>query len=86
MHLRAAFVQTQRLSDALLSDLSKFLLAVGTGVFDGCPLLNAFHAKCMPAVDYGLLLFEVLYAYNALKDRLLVQISTFLLLFQVIFV
>ena len=72
MHLRAAFVQTKRLSDALLCDLSKFLLAVGTGVLDGGPLLNAFHAKCMPAVDYGLLLFEVLYADNALKDSLLV--------------
>ena len=72
MHLRAALVKTKRLSDALLCDLSEFLLAVGTCILDGGPLLNAFHAKRMPTVDYGLPLFEVLYAYDALKDRLLV--------------
>ena len=72
MHLRTALVETKRLSDALLCDLSKFLLAVGTGILDGGPLLNALHTKGMPAVDDGLLLFEVLDAYDALKDRLLV--------------
>ena len=72
MHLRTALVETKRHSDALLCDLSKFLLAVGTGILDGGPLLNALHAKGMPAVDDGLLLFEVLDAYDALKDRLLV--------------
>ena len=86
MHLRTALVETKRLSDALLCDLSKFLLAKRTGTLDDGPLLNALHAKGMPAVDDGLLLFEVLDAYDTLKDRLLVQISTLLLLFQVIFV
>ena len=84
MHLRTALVETQRLSDALLCDLSKFLLAVGAGILDGGPLLNALHAKGMSAVDYGLLLLEVLDAYDALKDRLLVQINTLLLLFLVV--
>ena len=86
MHLGTAFVETQRLSDALLRDLSKFLLAVGAGILDGGPLLNALHAKGMPTVDDGLLLFEVLDAYDALKDRLLVKINALLLLFLVMFV
>ncbi len=72
MHLRTAFVKSKRLSDTLLCDLSKFLLAVGAGILDGGPLLNAFNAECMPAVDYGLLLFEVFNAYYALQDHLLV--------------
>jgi hypothetical protein len=72
VHLRAAFIKAKRLSDALLCDLSEFLLAVGTGILDGGPLLNAFHAKRMPTVNYGLPLFEVFYAYDALKYHLLV--------------
>lgn len=82
MHLRTAFVKTERLSNALFCDLSEFLLAVGTGILYGSPLLNALYAKCMPAVDYGLFLIEVLHAYNALKNCLLVNIDTLLLLFQ----
>jgi hypothetical protein len=62
------------------------LLAVGAGILDGGPLLNALHAKDMPAVDYALVLLEVLMAYNALKDRLLVKINTLLHLFLVMFV
>ena len=86
MHLWTAFVETQRLPDSLLRDLSKFLLAVGAGILDSGPLLNALHAKGMSAVDYGLFLLEVLDAYDALKDRILVQINALLLLFLVMFV
>jgi hypothetical protein len=70
----------------LLSDLSEFLLAIRTGSLDGGPRLNALHAKGMPTVDYGLLLFEFLVAHNALKDLLLARINTLLLLFLVMFV
>ena len=69
--------------NALLCNLSKLLLAVRASVFDGSPLLYALYAECMSAVDYSLLLEEVLNTYNALND-LLFQWSSLLFLFQII--
>ncbi len=91
----STFVHPQRLfmvfihagaSDPLLCNLSKLLLAVGASVLDGGPLLNAFDAEGMTAVDYSLFVNEFFHAYNALDGLffLLEFRSGFFFLFEMV--